>query len=197
MPDPFATADQAAGYAMPLPAATAGGLLARATQAITDAAGFGILSSSATVRLPAACGRISLGAISLVTAVTAVALVHADGTTEAVAGWTWTRSATATAPVCLGPSVPGRHCGLFAVTLTHGLAAIPDSLVMLTCAVAYRLAGVPAAAASGIASQSVGSVSWSVGQLPGGLALADLTERERTALARIVPVQRIAMAGAP
>jgi hypothetical protein len=187
----FATADQAAGYAMPLPSATADGLLARATQAITDAAGFGILSASGTVRLPAECGRVSLRDVQLVTAVTAVALVHADGTTEAVTDWTWTRSAVKTAPVCLGLSVPSRHCGLFAVTLTHGLASVPDSLVMLTSAVAYRLAGVPAAAAAGIASKSVGGVSWSMGSLPGGLALANLTDRERCQLAKIVPVQRV------
>jgi hypothetical protein len=187
----FATADQAAGYSLPLPAATADGLLARATQAITDAAGFGILSAPGTVRLHAKCGEISLEGIVLVTAVTAVELVHADGTTEAVTDWTWTRAADKPEPVCLGPSVPSRHCGLFAVTLTHGLASVPDSLVMLTSAVAYRLAGVPAAAAAGVASNSVGGVSWSMGSMPGGLALADLTDRERCQLAKIVPVQTV------
>lgn len=193
MPDPFATAVQAAGYGFPLPAASADGLLARATQAIIDAAGFGILSSSGTVRLPADGRLIDLKPVPLVTAVTAVALVHDDGTTEAVTDWSWRRSAVKAEPVRLGHSVLRRHCGLFAVTLTHGLASVPDSLVMLASAVAYRLAGIPAAAAAGIASRSVGGVSWSMGSLPGGLALAGLTDRERHQLARIVPVQQVVM----
>jgi hypothetical protein len=77
------------------------------------------------------------------------------------------------------------------VTLTQGLASIPASLVMLTCTVAYRLAGIPSAAASGIASKSVGGVSWSMGSLPGGIATDDLTDREKSKLRKIVPVQTV------
>lgn len=193
MPDPFATAGDATGYAYPLPAATATGLLARATQAIIDAAGFGVLSADATVRLRADRDQIDLEGIVLVTAVTAVELVHDDDTTEAVTGWHWRREAARQEPVRLDHTVPERHCGLFAVTLTQGLASIPASLVMLTCTVAYRLAGIPSAAASGIASKSVGGVSWSMGSLPGGLALDDLTDRERSKLRKIVPLQAVVL----
>lgn len=188
----FATADDASGYGFPLPDATADGLLARATQAIIDAAGFGILSETVTVRLQAEHDVISLRDLQLVTAVSSLALMHDDGTPEVVTAWHWPGTvAGRPLDIWLERSAPGRHCGVFAVTLTHGLSAIPDSLVMLACSVAYRLAGLPAAAVAGIASQSVGPVSWSMGQLPGGVAVATLTAGELAALRRIVPLPSV------
>lgn len=188
MPDPFATAADAAGYAYPLPAASADGLLARATQAIVDAAGFGILSAQATVRLRADCGRVSLRDVPLVTAVSAVALVHGDGTTEAVTDFTAPAEGGTVRAVLLGCSVPERHCGLFAVTLTQGLSSVPDSLKLLTSQVAYRMAAMPAAMDAGITSRSVGGVSWTVSRpLPSG----GLTDGELSRLGKIVPVRRV------
>jgi hypothetical protein len=188
--DPFATSDEAAAYGFPLPGATADGLLARATQALVDAAGFGILTDTATVRLRAAQGMISLRDVPLVTAVTGVDLVHADGTTETVTGWSWPGAVAGVAlDVWLGRSAPERHCGVFAVSLTQGLASAPDSLVRLTCAVAYRFAAMPAAMAAGITSQTVGSVSWSASSAPP--PSGDLTDGERRQLGRIVPVRTV------
>jgi hypothetical protein len=188
--DPFATADDATAYAYALPGASADGLLARATQAIIDAAGFGILSASATVRLSARHGVIKLAGVSLVTAVMALELVNEDGTTETVTGWHWPGVVDGeTAGIWLDSTVPGRHCGVFAVTLTQGLAAVPDALKLLTSRVAYRFAGMPAAMAAGITSRSVGSVSWSAaGRVPqdGELTVAELSQ-----LGKIVPVQRV------
>lgn len=194
MPDPFATADQASGYALPLPAATADGLLARATQAIIDAAGFGILSETVTVRLQAEHGVIRLRDVVLVTAVSGLALIE-DGTPETVTAWHWPGTVAGQAlDVWLEQSAPGRHCGVFAVTLTHGLASVPDSLVLLASQVAYRLAAIPAPAAAGIASQSVGSVSWSLPRAAaGGLPLGDLTEGEERKLRGIVPLPSVRM----
>lgn len=192
MPDPFATADQATALALPLPAATADGLLARATQAITDAAGFGILSETVTVRLRAEHDRIRLRDVPLVTAVSGLALIE-DGTPEAVTGWHWPGTVAGQAlDIWLERHAPGRHCGVFAVTLTHGLASVPDSLVLLASQVAYRLAAIPPAAAAGIASQSVGSVSWSLPRAASGdLSLGDLTEGEARKLRGIVPLSTV------
>lgn len=184
MADPFATVDQAASFGYVLPPDTADGLLARATQSIVDAAGFGILSESATVRLAAEHGVISLSAVPLVTAVSAVAQLHGDGTSDPVTGWRFRCGDR----VVLDRDVPGGHCGEFAVTLTHGLPSVPESLVMLAASVAYRLAAMPAVLAAGITSQSVGSVSWSA---PGAASVPDagLTAAECARLARIVPVR--------
>jgi hypothetical protein len=188
--DPFATADDATAYAYALPGASADGLLARATQAIIDAAGFGILSSSATVRLRAEHSVISLAEVPLVTAVSAVVLVHEDDTTESVSGWHWQGTVAGHAvDIWLDSTVTERHCGIFAVTLTQGLAAVPDSLKLLTARVAYRFAGMPTAMAAGITSRSVGSVSWSAaGKAP---ADGELTDAEVRQLAKIVPLQRV------
>lgn len=189
MPDPFATADDAAGYAYPLPGATAAGLLARATQALVDAAGFGILASAATVKLQADNSMISLRDVPLVTDVSALALVHDDSTTESVTAWHWPGTvAGAAMDIWLEQSVPGRHCGVFAVTLTQGLPSVPASLRMLTCAVAYRFAAMPAAMDAGITSRSVGGVSWSAGSPPPS---GDLTARELSKLGKIVPVRTV------
>jgi hypothetical protein len=189
MPDPFATADDAAGYAYPLPGDTADGLLARATQALVDAAGFGIVSGTATVKLRADRGVIRLGDIPLVTEVSAVVLVHEDDTTETVSGWHWPGTVAGTATdIWLDHTVPERHCGIFAVTLTQGLAAVPDSLKLLTSAVAYRFAAMPAAMSAGITSRSVGGVSWSASRPPPD---SDLTDGELCKLAKIVPVRTV------
>lgn len=186
MPDPFATSDDAAGFAYPLPDATADGLLARATQALVDAAGFGIVSASSTVRLRAANGVIELSDVPLVTDVTAVALVE-DGSASPVSGWHWAGTvAGAGGPVWLDHTVPDRRCGRFEVTLTQGLASVPASLKMLTCQVAYRFAAMPAAMAAGIVSRSVGGVSWSASKVP---ETGDLTPGELSKLGKIVPVR--------
>lgn len=185
----FATSADAAGYAYPLPAATADALLARATQAITDAAGFGILSAQATVRLRADCGVIGLQDVPLVTAVTAVVLVNDDGTTEVVTGWHWPGAvAGAVTDIWLDGTVPERHCGIFAVTLTQGLASVPDSLKLLTSKVAYRFAAMVPAMEAGITSRSVGGVSWTAVKAPPS---DDLTDGELSKLGKIVPVRRV------
>jgi hypothetical protein len=187
---PFATSSDASGYGYTLPVATADGLLARATQMLIDAAGFGILSAAATVRLRADCGRIMLEDVPLVTAVSAVVLEHDDGTTETVTGWHTARFTVGgqVTAVWLDHTVPERHCGIFAVTLTQGLASVPDSLKLLTSAVAYRLAAMPAGMSAGITSQSVGSVSWSASKPPPD---DDLTAGELSKLAKIVPVRTV------
>lgn len=193
MPDPFATAADASGYGLALPDASADGLLARATQAIIGEAGFGIVSASATVKLRADHGRVRLRDIPLVTAVTAVELVHEDGTTDSVTDWhELVLSGGQVGEVLLGHSVPGRHCGLFAVTITQGLSSVPDSLKLLTSAVAYRLAAMPAAMSAGITSQSVGSVSWTAAKPP---PADGLTDGECSRLARIVPLRRVLVTG--
>ena len=184
----FATAEDAAGYAYPLPDATADGLLARATQAITDAAGFGILSADATVKLLAANGVLSLRDVPLVTDVSAVELVNEDGTTETVTDWQPYQAGFEISGVRLGHTVPHRHCGLFAVTLTQGLASVPPSLKMLTCQVAYRFAAMPPAMDAGITSRSVGGVSWSASTPPPS---GDLTAVELRKLGKIVPVRTV------
>lgn len=186
MTDPFATADDAAGYAYALPDDRADGLLARATQALIDAAGFGILSASATVRLRAEHGMIRLDDVPLVTDVTAVALVHDDGTTEAVTDFGRTFENAVVTRVWVMSCC--HHRGLFAVTLTQGLASVPDSLKLLTCAVAYRVAAMPAGMSAGFTSQSVGGVSWSASKPP---ADSDLTPGELSKLGKIVPVRRV------
>lgn len=192
MPDPFATAEDAAGYAYALPGATADGLLARATQAIVDAAGFDILSAGATVKARARHGCLDLEDVPLVTDVSAVVLAHDDGTTESVTDWRRLHSGLTGVilAVDLGPSVPGRHCGLFAVSLTQGLPSVPDSLKLLTCKVAYRFAATPPAMDAGITSRSVGGVSWSAGRLK-PLPTDDLTSGELSKLAGIVPVRTV------
>jgi hypothetical protein len=189
VPDPFASAADAAGYGFPLPDASADGLLARATQALIDAAGFGILSADATVKLRADCGVIVLRDVPLVTAVSALELVHEDGTTESVTGWHWPGTVGGmAADIWLDRTVPERHCGLFAVSLTQGLPSVPDSLKLLTSAVAYRFAAMPAAMAAGITSRSVGGVSWTASSPPPS---GDLTDSECCKLARIVPVRTV------
>lgn len=185
----FATSADAAGFALPLPAATADGLLARATQALVDAAGFGILSGSATVKLRADNSVISLRDVPLVTDVSALALVHEDDTTESVTAWHWPGTVAGMATdIWLERAAPGRHCGIFAVTLTQGLPSVPTSLKMLTSAVAYRFASMPAAMAAGITSRSVGGVSWSTSKPP---PTGDLTDGELCKLGKIVPVKRV------
>jgi len=187
----FATSADAAGYAYALPGATADALLARATQMLTDAAGFGIVSSSATARLRAECGVVSLRDVPMVTAVTGVSLVSDDGTTTtAVDSADWTaRAVSGIVPeVCLGSTVTCRQHGLFEVTLTQGLASVPDSLKLLTSAVAYRLAAMPAGISGGLTSQSVGSVSWTAGKPPQD---SELTDSEVCRLAKIVPVRTV------
>lgn len=181
----FATSDDAAGFAYPLPDASADGLLARATQALVDAAGFGILSADATVRLGAHEGHLDLDDVPLVADVSAVALVNEDSTTEPVTGWHWREDSFR---VYLDHTVPERHCGLFAVTLTQGLASVPASLKMLTSAVAYRFAAMPSAMAAGIVSRSVGGVSWSASKVP---ETGDLTDGELRKLRKIVPVKHV------
>lgn len=189
MPDSFATSDDAAGYAYPLPVATADGLLARATQALIDAAGFGILTAAATVRLRADNSVISLKDVPLVTDVTALALVHEDDTTEAVTAYHWPGTVAGMATdIWLEHSAPGRHCGIFAVSLVQGLPSVPNSLKMLTSAVAFRFAAMPAAMAAGIVSRSVGGVSWSASSPP---PTGDLTAGELSKLGKIVPVKRV------
>lgn len=183
MPDSFATADQAASYGYELPAASADALLARASQALRDAAGFGILAESATVRLDADRGALPLDGIPLVTSVTSVALVHDDGTQDGVTGYRLDGDR-----IVLEHDVPGRRCGTFEVVLAHGLAAVPDSLVMLTASAAYRMAATPVAVLAGITSQSVGSVSWSAAGSPRG---DGLTDAECSRLSRIVPLRRV------
>jgi hypothetical protein len=187
--DPFATSDDAAGYGYQLPDASAAGLLARATQDLIDAAGFGILSAVATVRLRADNSVISLKDVPLVTAVTALALVHEDDTTESVTAWHWPGSVAGMAmDIWLEHTCPGRHCGIFAVTLTQGLASVPASLKKLTSAIAYRYAAMPAAMAAGIVSRSVGGVSWSASSPP---PIGDLTAGELKKLRGIVPVRHV------
>jgi hypothetical protein len=189
VPDPFATADDAAGYGFPLPDSAADGLLARATQALVDAAGFGILSGSATVKLRSERGVIDLRDVPLITAVGDVEVVNEDGTTESTSDWVgFVSNGGTVAHVRLGHTVPGRHCGLFAVTLTQGLPSVPDSLKMLTSAVAYRFAAMVPAMSAGITSQSVGSVSWTASKPPpsGGL-----TDGECCQLGKIVPIRRV------
>lgn len=190
MPDSFATADQAASYGYALPGASADGLLARATQAIRDAAGFSVLEEAAVVDVPADCGRLELP-VPLVTSVTLVELLQDDGTRETVTGWRWEPKPDKVAGdlVHLPHGTPGRHCGTFAVSLTHGLASVPDSLVMLTGSVAYRLAATPVAMLAGVTSQSVGAVSWSASgsRVPGD----ELTGSECSRLAKIVPLKRV------
>lgn len=186
MPDSFATPDQAAGYGYALPAAQAGGLLARASQAIRDAAGFSVLSEDITITRRAGRGFVPLP----VPLVTAVASVSQDGTALEAAAWDWEPrpDTVAGGRIRLGHGVQGRRDGEFAVTLTHGLTSVPDSLVMLTSAVACRLAASPAGMAAGITSQSVGSVSWSAA---GGVPPQDaLTSGEEARLAGIVPLAR-------
>lgn len=190
MPDSFATSGDASGYGYPLPDASADGLLARATQALVDAAGFGILASTATVRLRAGSGSLDFADVPLVTAVTGLELVHEDDTTEAVTDYypLYATVGSTVVKVLLGHSVPGRHCGRFAATLTQGLTSAPASLIMLTSAVAYRFAAMPAAMAAGITSRSVGGVSWSTAKPP---PTADLTAGELCKLGQIVPVRTV------
>lgn len=187
MTDPFATADQAASYGYALPPDQAAGLLARATQAVIDAAGFGILSQTAAIEDRADSGRLDLP----VPLITAVASVTDSGGTALEAGkWEWVRSPRKIAGdvIRLWHSVQGRHGGDFTVNLTYGLATVPDSLVMLTASVAYRLAASPSDMAAGVTSKSVGSVSWSVaGGVP---SQSSLTADEESRLARIVPLAR-------
>lgn len=182
MPDSFATADQAASYGYELPASQASALLARASQAVRDAAGFGILAETVTVRRDADRGCISLEGIPLVTSVTSVSLVNDDGTLDGVQGYRLHGDR-----IELERDVPDRWRGTFEITLVHGLASVPDSLVMLTASVAYRMAATPVAMLAGITSQSVGSVSWSASGSPAG---DGLTESECSRLARIVPLRR-------
>lgn len=185
----FATSADAAGFALPLPSATADGLLARATQALVDAAGFGILTGSATVRLRADNSVIRLKDIPLVTDVSALELVHEDDTTEAVTAYHWPGTVAGMATdIWLERAAPGRHCGIFAVTLTQGLPSVPNSLKMLTSAVAYRFAAMPAAMAAGITSRSVGGVSWSASAPP---PQSDLTAGELCKLGKIIPIRRV------
>lgn len=182
----FATADQAAAYGYALPADQAAALLARASQAIVDAAGFSILTESATVRRGAHYGVISLESIPLVTSVTSLSLVNGDGTLDGVTGYRLDGDGDE-ARIVLDRDVPGRRCGLFEAVLTHGLSPVPDSLVMLTASVAYRMAATPVAMLAGITSQSVGQVSWSAA---GKVSGDGLTESECSRLARIVPLRR-------
>lgn len=184
-PDSFATTDQAAAYGYVLPAATAAGLLARATQAIRDAAGYPVTQTTATLRVQADFGWLALPSLT-VTAVSSVALVNDDGTTTAETDWRW-RGGNRIWLGSDGIRERDRLFGEFEVVFVHGFAVIPDALVMLTGAVAFRLAATPVAATAGIKSQTVGSVSWTAGDdMPG----AALTEAETRTLARIVPVQR-------
>lgn len=188
MPDPsaFATADQAAAYGYVLPSGQESALLVRASQAITDAAGFGILAQPATVRRRARHGVISLENIPLVTSVSSVSLVNGDGSLDGVTGFRL--DGEDKDRVYLDSDVPGRRCGLFEVAFTYGLASVPDSLVLLTASVAYRMAATPVAMLAGVTSQSVGQVSWSAtGKAPGD----GLTDSECSRLARIVPVRRV------
>lgn len=185
-PVPFASVDQAASYGYDLPADAAAGLLARASQAVRDAAGFGILSEPVTITRGADRGRLDLP-VPLITAVTSVS---ADGTVLEGDAWRWIREPRKVAGdrILLGHAVRGRRDGEFTVNLTHGLASVPDSLVTLTASVAYRLAATPAPMLAGITSQTVGAVSWSAAGSPPG---DELTAAEESRLARIVPVRRV------
>jgi hypothetical protein len=184
-PDSFATADQAAAYGYTLPDAAADALLARATQAIRDAAGIPVTQATSTLRVQACRGWLELPS-PVVTAVSSVALVNDDDTTTAETDWRWQTGSR----IRLGHTIPerDRHHGLFEAGFTHGFAEIPDALVMLTGAVAYRLSVTPVAAAAGIRSQTVGSVSWTAGDDVPGSAL---TQAEIRQLTRIVPVRHL------
>jgi hypothetical protein len=188
--DPFATADDAEGYGYPLPDATASTLLVRATQLLLDAAGFAILAGSTTVRLQARHRLLSLKYVPLVTDVTGVVLSLEDGTTETVSDWHWPGLVEGVAEdIRLGGHVRewARHDGYFSVTVTQGLSSVPDSLVLLTCSVAYRLAAMPAAMSAGVTARTVGSTSW---QAPKAPSDGELTPGELRRLQRIVPLRR-------
>lgn len=186
-PDSFATADQAAGYGYTLPDATADGLLARATQAIRNAAGIPVTQGTATLRVRAELGELKLPS-PVVTAVSSVALVNDDGTTTAETDYRPLFDSGWLVKILLGHQIRerDRFCGLFEVAFTHGFAQIPAALIMLTGAVANRLQFTPVAAQAGVRSESVGSVSRTYGDVPGD----DLTEYEIRQLAHIVPVRR-------
>lgn len=186
LPDSFATAADAAAYGFALPAGP-DGLLARATQAIRDEAGIPVTQAASTLRIRACRGMLELP-MPLITSVTSVALVNDDGTTAPLTqgpDWGWQPGE----PVMLGTTLTWqeRYCGLFSVACVHGFAVLPPALVMLACAVAYRMAATPAAAAAGLKSKTVGSVSWTAGETPG----AALTAAECDTLARIVPLRRV------
>lgn len=183
-PDSFATSADATAYGFTLPA-SADGLLARATQALRDAAGSPITQTTSTLQLDAHGGRIELPT-PLITSLTSVAEVTDDGTTP-VTDFTW-RSGWR--HILLGRSLTWqqRNHGRFELVLVHGFAApLPAALVMLTAAVAYRLSATPPGAAAGLKSKTVGSVSWTAGETPG----AALTSAELCSLARIMPVQTV------
>jgi hypothetical protein len=182
-PAAFASAADAAAYGFTLPASP-DGLLARATQAIRDEAGIPLTQVTSTLRIRACRSMLELPT-PLVTSVTTVALVNDDGSTTPGTDWEWHPGE----PVQLGDTLTWeqRHQGLYEVTYIHGFAVLPPALVMLACAVAYRMAATPAGAAAGLKSRTVGSVSWTAGETPG----AALTAAETDTLARIVPLRRV------
>jgi hypothetical protein len=183
-PDQFATSTDAAAYGYTLPSGTADELLARATQAIRDEAGIPLTQTTSTLELYSDCGVLELPG-GLVASITSVSLVNDDDTLTAITDYTWDRDRK----IRLGCSVSwsDRRHGLWSVVYVHGFASLPASLTALTCAVANRLATIPAAAAAGLQSATVGSVSWTAGEIK----TAALTEAEVRTLARVVPVRRV------
>lgn len=183
-PDSFADVDDAAAYGYTLPGATAAGLLARATQAIRDEAGIPVTPpTTSTLEVTARCGLLELPT-PLVTSVTSISLIGDDGSTP-VTDWRFERSLRV---IHLGRSLTWaqRNRGQFSVTYVHGLTTAPASLVMLTASVAARLSVTPAAA-EGLKSKTVGSVSWTAGDSPS----SSLSATECSKLARIVPLRRV------
>jgi hypothetical protein len=182
-PDSFATSADVAAY--DFTPAPSDGQLARATQAIRDAAGIPLTQTTSTATLTARCGELEFPG-PLVTAVTSVQLDD-DGTLTDVSAW---RLDKARGVIVLGRSLPWhqRHHALYQVTYLHGFGTLPPALVMLTCSVAYRLQFTRADATAGLQSKTVGSVSWTVSaKAPPADALS---EDECCRLARIVPLRR-------
>lgn len=185
-PDSFATSDDAAAYGFTLAGGAAAGLLARATQALRDAAGIPITQTTSTLEIDAHDSALHIPT-PLVSSVTSVELVGDDGNTT-VTDFRW--RPTRPHRIRLGHELTHwqRHHGLFAVTYVHGFTdPLPPALVMLTASVAYRLSVTPPGALAGLKSKTVGSVSWTAGDMPA----AKLSAAEECSLGRIVPVKTV------
>ncbi|MGR7002808.1 hypothetical protein ACU686_40500 [Yinghuangia aomiensis] len=168
MTDPLATPLDAERLGYDLPEGKAEQLLARASNRLRRAAGQPITSATSTVRLPVDRGEVVLPSPP-VTAVTAVAVVACDQTTNPITGWCWDG----------GDRITGVCAAAAQVTFTHGYPVVPEELVDLTCSVAERLGNTTAGMTAGVRSESIDdysvtyaaeAVETASGLLPGELA---------------------------
>jgi len=85
-----------------------------------------------------------------------------------------------------GQWVSSAACAPITVTYTHGFDPLPDQLVELVCAIASRLASIPAAMAAGVRTEQAGgeSITWGA---DGWSGTSGLTRPEMEALREIFP----------